>query len=293
MLTPQLAILAVFAAAPPAAPAGRSIDPAVPTAVPAPEGEEVEIDGAALVDDSAAAPAPTQAVALGPKPAIAVVPEQEKRRWPESKRRGVLLQAGVGAGGCGQDQCEALKAVPWFNLTGGYRFGRFAPILTLQGGLGPAKKAEILVSDGETFTISNAKDTRGFLHVGVGTLLHLLTATPFDPYFGLTIGYLRTRLRSRGDLGVVEQPGVVGEFDFNEKVHRGTLGIIVGMNFRVLQRFMVGPRFDILVPFAGKACGQSGDTAKVCTKLADLEDVDPGQFFPRPWAVTLLLGMVL
>lgn len=286
----MIALLAfVVLAAAPAAPATRAIDPSVPTAVPAPEGAEVEIDGAAIIDEPELGPEP---VVVAPKPApVPPKPSEKKPRWPETKRRGVVVFAAIGAGGCTQDQCKTLKAVPWFSLTGGYRFGRFAPILTVQGGAGPAKPAGAVAVDGEVIQLSSAKDSRRFFNLGVGTLLHLLVTTPFDPYFGLTIGYFRTRVRFTGR--GTSTMGATYEINGNEVVHRGTLGIIIGMGFRIRQRLTIGPRVDVLVPFAGKTCVRQGDGSDPCFELSQIEGVDPGQFFPRPWAATLQFGAVI
>lgn len=286
----QLVVLAVAAALEPAVSDPRKIDDGVPTSVPAPEGEDVPTDGAAMVDEPDLAAEPVRSEPPARRPAVE--PPPEKRRWPESKRRGGLLLAGIGAGGCPQDECADLKAVPWFNLTGGYRFGRFAPILTVQGGVGPAKAPGAIASDDLVFVLDSSKDTRGFLHVGAGTLLHLLVTTPFDPYFGLTIGYFRSSARFRGEGTAQDVPEAIA-FDVAEAVHRGALGVIIGMGFRLRQHLSIGPRVDVLVPFAGKACvGQMG-ASKSCVKLGDLEGIDPGQYFPRPWAVTLQIGAVI
>jgi hypothetical protein len=191
----SLALVAALAPSPapdprPADP--RPLDPAVPTSVPAPEGEDVPLDGTSM--DEEAPPEPSVAT-VAPKAAPKATPpdpEERPREWASSKRRGALLLASIGAGGCGQDQCETLKAVPWFGLTGGYRFGRFAPIVTIQGGAGPAKAPSSVMTTDATIALDTARDTRTFLNIAAGTLLHLVMKSRFDPYFGLTIGYLRS-----------------------------------------------------------------------------------------------------
>lgn len=295
----SLALVAALAPSPDPRPADprpadpRPLDPAVPTSVPAPEGEDVPIDGTSMGDEaptepSVAAVAPVAA----PKPAPPE-PEQPPREWASSKRRGALLLASIGAGGCGQDQCETLKVVPWFGLTGGYRFGRFAPIVTIQGGAGPAKAPSSVMTTDATIALDTARDTRTFLNIAAGTLLHLVMKSRFDPYFGLTIGYLRSSAHATGRGAVPDMPGFVLEYDTTEVVHRGSLGIVIGLGLRLGQRWTIGPRVDVLVPFGGKACVQQGDGGSTCTKLGDLQSIDPGQFFPRPWSATLQIGVVL
>lgn len=286
------ALIVTLAIAPPA---GRSIDPDAPTAVVAPDGDEIEMDDGTIESESDAndsAPPPpvgTATLDVGTTPEVT----KPKRRWPQTKRKGVLVMAGLGAGGCTQDQCEPLEASPWLSLMGGYRFGRFAPILVVQGGAGPAAAPDAVEYEDDVVPLRESTDTRGFLHVGVGTLLHLLASTPFDPYFGLTIGYLRTSTRFRGNGSPTMSPGTNLAFDFVEVAHRGTLGVVIGIGFRIRQRFTIGPRVDVLVPFSGKVCVGNGGQDKTCTKLGDLEIVDPGQYFPRPWAATLQVGFVI
>lgn len=271
----------------------RSIDPSVPTSVPAPAGVEVT-DPVTPVPESdddqtdtpqrgtrtdtprPAAPA-AKRTPVEPKPS-----EQGKPR-----RRGGLVMASIGAAGCAQDQCEALEAMPWFGLTGGYRFGRFAPILTVQGGA-IGTESTFLFESADMIVAVPSKDVRSFVNIGAGTLLHLLASTRFDPYFGLTLGFLQTRVRSRvrGDL----VDGSTFAIESDERVNRGTLGIVLGLGFRIRERWTLGPRVDVLVPFAGKACTRFDDGDAVCTKIDDIESVDPGQFFPRPWAAMLQLG---
>lgn len=268
----------------------RPLDPDTPTSVEAPESDQDTIDDDTDdVEPDEPPPPSTAALDVGTTPDLG----KPKRRWPESKRRGPLVMAGVGAGGCTQQQCDTLKASPWFSLMGGYRFGRFAPILVVQGGAAPAEAPGAVEIEDDIVELDDSSDTRGFLHVGAGTLLHLLASTPFDPYFGLTLGYLRTSMRGKGSGSPSMSPGTTLSFDFTEVVHRGTLGVVIGMGFRIRKHFTIGPRVDVLVPFAGKACiGNTGDD-KTCTKLSELESVDPGQYYPRPWAATLQVGFVI
>jgi hypothetical protein len=270
----------------------RPLDPEVPTEVPAPAGEEPEIDDDTIeTDEPAEPPPPPGAAALD----VGTTPQQgkPKKRWPDSKRKGALVMAGIGAGGCTQDQCEPLKATPWLSLMGGYRFGRFAPVLVVQGGAAPADAPDAVAFEDDVVPLTESTDTRGFLHVGVGTLLHLLASTPFDPYFGLTIGYLRTSARFRGNGSPTMSPGTKLAFDFVEVAHRGTLGVVIGLGFRIRERFTIGPRVDVLVPFSGKLCVGNGGEDKTCIEMKDVESIDPGQYFPRPWAATLQVGFVI
>lgn len=198
--------------------------------------------------------------------------------------------AAVGVAGCGQDQCEAIKVMPWFGVTGGYRFGRFAPILTVQGGAVATESPFAVANDSGTVVVPSKED-RSFFHVGAGTLLHLLASTRFDPYFGLTIGYLQTRVRMRGSAELPD--GTALDFNAIERVGRGALGIVLGLGFRIRERWTLGPRVDVLVPFAGEQCVRSPGGKPTCIELDKVEQIDPGQFFPRPWAAMLQVGAYL
>lgn len=297
-VSPPLFVLAFALAAGP-----RSIDSTVPTSVPAPAGVDVvEPVTPAPDDDEETTEAPrrvppttsTTGPRLSPvtqKPTAPRKPGEADKGQP--RRRGGVLMAAIGAAGCTQDQCEDLKAMPWFALTGGYRFGRFAPILTIGGGSVPVDSERLLASD-EIVVAVPTKETHGFLHIGAGTLLHLLASTRFDPYFGLTLGFLQTSVRSRqNNVFFVDGSTFTVEFDDTERVSRGALGIVLGLGFRIRERWTLGPRVDVLVPFSGKTCVQPKGGDAVCTDLDDIETVDPGQHFPRPWSAMLQVGVFL
>jgi hypothetical protein len=239
------------------------------------------------------APPPRVNEGVRPAPAPTREPEPAKpkkvRRWPDPLRRGGLVIAGVGVAGCTQAACDPIKASSWLSLAGGYRFGRFAPILQVSGGTTPAKGPAVITVDNVDLDTTASRGSLGFLYVGGGTLLHLLASTNIDPYFGLTLGYfqVRERVRARANDGVN-----AFEVDHVQATHRGAIGIIVGIGFRIVKRFTLGPRFDFLVPFAGKSCGRDFGTKSGCTDLGQAES-DPSEYFPRPWAVTLQAGFVI
>lgn len=252
------------------------------------EPGEVELEAAAI--DPPTLPAATAAT---PEPAATpagrAAPASNRGTKPEPMRRGVLVQGGLGVARCGQDECAPLKAAGWFGVLGGYRFGRVAPVLVVQGGVGAPASPTSTKIDGETYVFSNTVSTQDFVHVAGGVLLHLLQRTMFDPYVGLTVGYFSssTRFSAR-----ITGPAGSGQTDVRSRTHRGSIGVILGLNFRLGRRFFLGPRFDAVVPFAGRWC-VDGDGQHACTDLKNIESFDPGQFFPRPWAFTLQLGAVL
>lgn len=210
------------------------------------------------------------------------------------KRKGVLVQGGLGVGGCGQDECEAIqrggsKVAGWFGGMVGYRFGRVAPVLVIQGGTARGATPTSLTIDEEKFAFRNASMNHSFLQIGGGVLLHLLQSSIFDPYIGMSLGYFSSTTRLSAEL-VSDTQRL--QTDVRSRTHRGSLGILLGINFRIGRRFYLGPRFDAVVPFAGQWC-IDGDGSHECVKLRDIEDFDPGQFFPRPWALTAQFGAVL
>lgn len=276
----------VVAPDPSAAP-DASTDGVEPEDPQADEPGEVELEAATV--DPPALPAATAVEPAAPASPTRAAPTSGAPARPEPVRRGVLVQGGLGVGRCGQDECASLKAAGWFGVLGGYRFGRVAPILVVQGGIGSPRSPTSTKIDGETYVFSNTVSTQDFVQVAGGVLLHLLQRSMFDPYVGLTLGYFSssTRFSAR-----VTGPAGSGQTDVRSRTHRGSLGVILGLNFRLGRRFFLGPRFDAVVPFAGRWC-VDGDGSHVCTDLKNIEDFDPGQFFPRPWSFTLQLGAVL
>jgi hypothetical protein len=296
-VSPPLFVLAFTLAAGP-----RSIDSTVPTSVPAPADVEVvePVTPAQDADADTASPrrvAPTTST-TGPRTSpVTSGPTAPRERAAADKgqprRRGGVVMASLGAAGCTQDQCEGLTAMPWVNLTGGYRFGRFAPILSVAGGGVPVDTTLVFASD-EVVVGVPARSTHTFLHIGAGTLLHLLASTRFDPYFGLTLGFLQTSVRTRHDMTyLVDGQPLVVDIDSTERVSRGALGVVLGLGFRIRERWTLGPRVDVLVPFSGKTCVRPKGADPICTDLDDLETVDPGQQFPRPWSAMLQVGVYL
>jgi hypothetical protein len=236
-----------------------------------------------------AAATPSPPPPIRPRPPQEPEPPKRQRRWPEPLRRGGLVMAGVGAAGCGQGACDPIKAAAWFTLTGGYRFGRFAPIVQIAGGGTPAKGPGAITVDDTQYQSTSSNGSLSLFYVGGGTLLHLLASTNIDPYFGLTLGYMQVRehMRARANAGATTV-----EIDHRQITHRGAIGIIVGLGFRIVERFTLGPRFDFLVPFAGRTCGRDFGTNSGCGSLGSLE-VDASEYFPRPWTFTLQAGFVI
>ena len=150
----------------------------------------------------------------------------------------------------------------------------------------------IMLDEQTTLDVTSARNTLGMFYVGAGSLLHLLANTNFDPWFGVTLGYLQTRERL---VVQASNAAIAAKVDHLQVTHRGAIGLQLGIGFRILKRFTIGPRFDFLVPFAGKTCGSDGTAAATCILLKDDEKLgfDPSEYFPRPWSVGLQAGFVL
>lgn len=231
-----------------------------------------------------------------PAPANEGEPPPRQKRWPDPLRKGGTVLASAGVAGCsGATACEGIKAAGWFSISGGYRFGRFAPIAMIAGGGSPSKFSRTIIDEsGNTVDVDAGRASLGFLYVGAGTLLHLLQNTNFDPWFGLTLGYFQNRERSVLRY-VPSGGGAAITSDDLLVTHRGAIGLQLGIGFRILKRFTIGPRFDFFLPFAGKACGHHDDAKSGCIKLSDGEKLgfDASEHYPRPWSVGLQVGFVL
>lgn len=213
------------------------------------------------------------------------------KRWPDPRRKGVLIEGGIGFARCGQDECHSLKAAAWFDFTGGYRFGRFAPILHVAGGRGPLDVRDVGTADGDVH-LDTSTASLGFLYIGAGTLLHLVKRSRFDPYIGLTLGYFQSRSRVSGNgtlEGDVPQPV---RLDFTSSARRGALGVMLGLGFLLGERWTLGPRFEAIVPFAGELCTHNFSAKPSCEKLSKT-DFEVGQYFARPWTISLQVGVLI
>lgn len=223
-------------------------------------------------------------------------PPPRPKRWPDPLRKGGTILASAGVAGCSRAHaCDGIKVAGWFSISGGYRFGRFAPIAMVAGGGAPSKFARTIIDEsGEAVAVDAGRASLGFLYVGAGTLLHLLQETNFDPWFGMTLGYFQNRERSVLRY-VPSNGGAAITSDDLLVTHRGAIGLQLGIGFRILKRFTIGPRFDFFLPFAGKACGHHDDAKTGCIKLSDDEKLgfDATEYFPRPWSVGLQVGFVL
>jgi hypothetical protein len=206
-------------------------------------------------------------------------PPRAKPKGPQ--RTGFLIGAAIGYLGCRTFYCEDdFKGA--FGAEGelGYRWRRVAPVLVVAGGRGRYDVPEL----------EDVRGRLGFIDVGIGALIFPVARTVVDPYFGMTLGIARSRLRLSDTLGL----GVSGE----DVMTRGAVRFMFGLNFFLAPRVTIGPRFAISVPFAGRWCVEfEPDTfdENRCGKIKELaeeEMIDPADL-PRSFAITLNLRLIL
>ncbi len=277
------------------------------TQVPTGDDENTDTDDAAAseVDPDAGEEQPAALSPPEPKAAAPVsVPARKRvwdeewdpsatkpKRWPDPLRKGILLQGGIGFARCGQDQCKSLKAAAWFDFTGGYRFGRFVPVLRVAGGRGPLTVSDVATEPGDV-QLEQSTASLGFLYVGAGTLLHLVMRSRFDPYVGLTLGYFQSRYHVSGNGSIDGDPPQAVRLDYTATARRGAIGVVLGLGFLLGKRWTLGPRFEAIVPFAGDLCTRNFSAKPTCDKLSKTE-FDVAQFFPRPWTFSAQLGVLI
>ncbi|MCA9709107.1 MAG: outer membrane beta-barrel protein [Myxococcales bacterium] len=215
-------------------------------------------------------PVPTQAPSMTDPAQPRPYPVEATEREPEIDLdpQGLLLELGVGVGGCRQDLCDENPIAFLGRGALGYRMPRVAFVGNVSVGGGP-----------------KTNDSGGLLlvEVDVGFELLLASTERVDPYVGAGLGYMRV-VETRSDNGMFE--GSVSDTTYYS---RGALRVGAGMPFRLRRGWSMGPRFDYTWGFLGQHCSR-GD----CTATADLVDSTSPvsrrrsrQEFPRPWSLTL------
>lgn len=229
---------------------------------------------------TAPAPAPVEDDELPSRPTTPrTKPPPPKRTFTGPQRTGVVVGLGAGYLGCRTAWCEGYKGTGAVQAELGYRFRFIAPVLVVAGGRGPID-----------LDIEGVRSRLSFVDLGVGALAFPAPRTVLDPYFGLTLGWSRAEISARDTEGL----GVHA----SERLSRGAARFTFGLNFFVLPRVTLGPRFDIAVPFAGRWCFSSEPELPdppPCSAVKDLpmtQMIDPADL-PRSFAVTLHLRLVL
>lgn len=192
-----------------------------------------------------------------------------------------MLRTSAGITQCGQTLCNTIPLGGAARLDAGYRVNFFSVHLTVDGGGGRLDVPDFEDQDG---TVTNVGGGLSFLFVGAGVAFYPVDLGRVDPFVGLSVGYSRVQQR----LDSLER-------DINIIYSRGGLAPNVGLDVFIGRRMAIGPRFDVVLPFAGSLC-QSVNRNQECINTADIVDADEPavvrqrrRTLPRPWSFTVQL----
>jgi hypothetical protein len=261
-------------------------------------------DPASAEATAAAAPEPTDPFAGEPagEPAtpapVARATDEETERpshaeskkadaQPEFDRIGVLGTASVGVLSCGQPLCALVPVGGVGRFEIGWRYKWIAPVVSLAIGGAPVDVPE------ETTVLpdeapDDVKAALRFLDVGVGVQVFPITFGRIDPWVRFGLAYSRVAF-------VVKD----SETKYHQRYSRGGAQLGGGLSIYVARHVAIGPRFDIVLPFAGKFCEELDDEPLgddgACRSVSDLvatgmsaqEERAIRRIFPKPWSVTV------
>ncbi len=189
-----------------------------------------------------------------------------------------MLRASTGLVHCAQGLCDSIPMGGMARLDVGYRAGFYSLWATIDGGGGRLDIPAFEDGDG---LVTRIYGDLTFMQVGVGVAIHPVDLGRVDPYVGLGIGYSRANQRFRSD-----------QRNFDLLYRRGGVMPQVGIDVYVARRVAVGPRADIVLPFAGSQCVRQSGTEE-CLNTVDIVDADDAAIararrrtFPRPWSAT-------
>jgi hypothetical protein len=195
-------------------------------------------------------------------------------------RSGGLIGASAGITNCSQSDCFDIAMAGLGRLELGYRIGVAA--LVASGSVGGASLSAPAQYPG-------LKGRALFVDIGGGIQISPVRKGRVDPFIGAKLGYTQMRWSLTN-----------GIEDGKAWYSRGFVGFTTGLNFFVAKVVAIGPRFDYLIPFAGKLCSRD-PTMSSCNSTKDL--VDQGQdayerrsirrTFAQPWSLTVNLHFVL
>ncbi len=199
--------------------------------------------------------------------------------WPKWRRRGLMLRGSSGLMHCGQPVCDGIPLGGLARLDAGYRAGFYSLWVTVDGGGG---RLDIPPFEDEDGLVTSIHGDLTFLYAAVGASVHPVDLGRVDPYVGASIGYSRVLQRFRSD-----------QRSFDLLYRRGGVTPSFGFDVYLVRRVSMGPRADILFPFAGSQCIRR-DGQEECLNTADIVDADDSavtrarrRTFPRPWSVSL------
>jgi hypothetical protein len=191
----------------------------------------------------------------------------------EFKREGFFVSVGAGVASCAQPQCFEFPIAGSGRAELGYRIRKIV-----------APFASVSVS-GAKLELSATEGSFVALDAGVGAHLFPIRTGRIDPYWGAMLGYSRVVSTYQDDAFA------------NTWQSRGTARLTHGVNIYLMPRFMIGPRFDLNLPFAGKICTSAVGTDTQCDEIIPfINDLDTEEekrlvrrSLAKPWSVTLQL----
>ncbi len=219
-----------------------------PASAEPPPGGEVEASGREGPRAPAGAPvAATDAAPDGPED-------------PRFKRRGWTLRLGAGLGSCFRDICQEPQRGGGEKARLGFgshlQFGyRPSPYVSL-GGMMSFVFVPVDTSDGgPSAGVSVDRKARAF-SIGGGAFadVHPLIRSRFDPFVGVGLGVMLNRATSEFSLSSTYYGYTyTSSYEIQASLTRGFFRIATGTDIFVTRRFALGPRFEALIPFAGRA----------------------------------------
>ena len=196
-----------------------------------------------------------------------------------------MLRASTGLVHCAQSLCDTIPMGGVARFDVGYRAGYYSLWATVDGGGG---RLDIPAFEDEDGLVTNIRGDLTFMQAGVGVSFHPVDLGRIDPHLGVGIGYSRAQQRFRSD-----------QRNYELLYRRG--GVMPGGGFDVYlsRNLALGPRADIVIPFAGSQCLRQ-DGTEDCLNTVDIVDADDAAIsrarrrsFPRPWSVTVQLTLYL
>lgn len=272
-------------AEPPAEPA-EPVEPAEPA-------EPVSVAPASGADPIAAgpsepAPVPQQVDPFDAAPLSREPDEREEEPEDEFNRHGFAMSVGAGLINCSADICATAPIGGVGRIEVGYRFG----VVSVLGGFGfggASVEPKDFLGVNDSIDPSTKAKLR-YLDAGAGLSVLPVRSGRFDPFLTALIGDSRVRFRS-----------TAGDSEYTFELPRPAARVGAGFGIYVAGPFSIGPRFDIVLPFAGKVCEEQdgepfeSDAEDICESVSSFIDSAESKVgervgrreLPKPWSFVI------